>query len=219
MPRQWPQFFEALANAMSNLDCAEIYARVRKLADANAALHYFHFDIESRWRKKEIDPFTVMGIFNRGQTDAHRAQIGAAVATMLGVDIEPPLCFHGVPHLDPRKSIFDGPAEMLALFRAALPGKPDDPAFIAAWDAAIAVKGNALPTLSMGLFWIRPCAFMAIDKMSQPYIEAQYGAGQLPEKCAGQQYAEYLEKLRQHGKDFPDLAFDAWLEKHPDKVC
>lgn len=219
MPRPWTRFYEAMATAMSHLSCSELFERVQSMAANNHALHYLHFEKEDQWRQGEIDPFTTFGIFNRGQTDAHRADLAGQLAKLLGVSLTPPQCFHGIPHLDPRRSIYDGQREIAALFVAALPGDAQSPAFTNAWDAAIAVHGNALATLSMGLFWMRPYAYMALDKLSEPYIAEKYGLEALPEKCSGREYAERMLKLGAVGSDFPDIAFGSWEMKHPGKSC
>lgn len=133
---------------------------------------------------------------------------------MLGVDLEQPRVFHGIPYLDPRHSIYDGNAEMWDLFEAAL---NDSDKFADAWNKAKDVKGNALGTLSIGLFWIRPERFMPVDAISAPCIEEHYGLKEPPQKCPGEEYIAYMRDLSAHAAGnggYPAIAYAAWKEKH-----
>lgn len=58
---------------------------------------------------------------------------------------------------------------MWRLFAATLEPSKD---FAAAYDAAKNIRGNALGTLTIGLFWMRPERFMPVDSGSGPYIKA-----------------------------------------------
>ena len=55
---------------------------------------------------REIDPFTVMGTFNRGMTDENRRAVAQAIASMLGVSHPLPTDFDGIPILNNQKSWF-----------------------------------------------------------------------------------------------------------------
>lgn len=213
---EWPKFYTSMANAMRHQSGTTLYHLVAQLAEHNPALHYFHFENASYWEERgfALDPFSVIAIFNRGQTDAHRAEIGSIIAQMLNVDIAPPASYHGIPYLDPRHSIYDGQHEMMALFKAALNGP--DPDFANAWDKAIAIRGNALGTLSIGLFWICPDYFMAIDKISAPFISQHFGIAQPQDKCTGSAYCQYLASLKQATPtlSWPDLTYQAWQQHH-----
>lgn len=218
----WTDFYQALANAMSGLSGQELFARVLTLGQGNKALGYLHLEDTARWSLDQIDPFTVFGIFNRGQTDAHRAELGSELAACFGIEARPPTCFHGIPHLDPRKSIYDGPATMLKLFAAALHG-PQHPDFAKAFDEALAVHGNGLGTLSIGLFWVRPYQFMALDKISIPWIKTHLQLDSPVEHCTGQEYAAYVQNLamvaQKAGFDFPAITHAAFEARRPDKEC
>lgn len=217
----WTEFYEQIADKLAGFMDArgELFAKVRAAAQDQPLMHYLHFEKSAEWeaRGNEIDPFTVMGVFNRGVTAEHRAELAECIARMLGVRLAPPQSYHGIPYLDPRKSIYDGNDEMWNLFAAALDPKKD---FAPAYDAAREVRGNALGTLSIGLFWMRPGRFMPIDSISGPYIEAQYGLAMPDDKCGGAQYLDYMQKLDEHlpkSMDYPALAHAAWQAKHTGK--
>lgn len=215
----WTQFYMALANALAPLPLTSLFEKIRDLAQTHSGLEYFHFDREVFWnaRGKMIDPFTVLAIFNRGQTDQHRAELAAMLATMLAVRETPPTCYHGIPHLDPRHSIYDDPVAMGNLFHACLSGP--DKNFASAWDKAITAHGNGLGSLSIGLFWARPDEFMAVDRISAPWIESSFSLMSPPEKCPGDIYCDYLLNLqaasRKAGLTYPQITFLAWQAAHP----
>lgn len=224
----WTGFYESFADQLFlwNDRRKELFQTMRDFASTHELLHYLHFENREMWaeRNNDIDPFTVMGVFNRGISAEHRHDLGLELAALIGLkNQEPPKDFHGIPHLDPRKSMYEGDREMWSLMAAALAGnRQEAPSkeFAQAWDKAIHVSGNALATLSMGLFWARPRRFMAVDKLSAPFIEAEYGLAEPAAKCSGQEYLDYLEALRAaldkkgDGESFQSVAFNAWREKH-----
>ncbi|WP_221901395.1 type I restriction enzyme endonuclease domain-containing protein [Bathymodiolus platifrons methanotrophic gill symbiont] len=55
---------------------------------------------------EDIDPFTVMGLFNRGITDDNRKAIAKELADFLDVDESVPDSFEGIPILNNQKSWF-----------------------------------------------------------------------------------------------------------------
>ena len=218
MQFSWIAFYEQIADKLAAYadKRKDLFAKVRAAAHGQPLMHYLHFENSGEWqaRDNEIDPFTVMGVVNRGVTAEHRAALGECIADMLGVSLAPPKVFHGIPHLDPRKSIYEGNDEMWNLFAAALNPSKD---FATAYDAAKNVRGNALGTLTIGLFWMRPKRFMPVDSISGPYIEAHYGLAMPDEKCGGAEYQEYMKKLDAHlpkDMDYPALAHAAWQEKN-----
>ena len=57
---------------------------------------------------KDICPFTTIGIFNRGITDANRKAIAGGLAHLLGVTEPVPGSFEGIPILNNQRSWFFG---------------------------------------------------------------------------------------------------------------
>lgn len=224
MRAEWTNFYEELANKLKTWSPGQLYQTILSLAKRETFLGYMHFENEELWQERghKLDPFTVIGIFNRGQTDEHRHHIATILAKIFNLDQKPPTCYHGIPHLDPRKSIYDGDSEMWALFNASLAG-PQESGFSAAYTTAKNVKGNGLGTLSIGLFWIRPYQFMALDRISSPYIEQICGIASPEEKCSGQEYADFMAELAKALKPkdltYPEVAFAAWQEDHDGQTC
>lgn len=219
MRAEWADFYEGMADRLGQLNGMQLYKQMRSIASKEAYLGYMHFDNDELWQKRgrKLDPFTIMGAFNRGQTDAHRYEIAKSLAFYFNLDLQPPQCFHGIPYIDPRHSVFEGDSEMWTLYKNCLNG-PMAEGFAAAFDAASQQPGNALGNLSIALFWIRPYKFMAIDRISRPYISDVCNLQAPGDKCSGAEYADFLDKLsaalKAKALTYPELTFAAWQEAH-----
>lgn len=209
----WIPFYRSCAGSLLRSKGHELYLKVREAAENAPLMHYLHFENNALWEERnfEIDPFSVLGIFNRGVSPGHRSELAGIVARLLGVNMTSPTVFHGIPHLDPRKSIYAGNAQMWELFRQAMAGEPGQD-FAKAWDEAVQIKGNALGVLSMGLFWCAPERFMPVDAISAPFIEKNFGIPEPAQKCAGSDYLDYMHSLaaKAGANSFPAMAFNAW---------
>lgn len=218
---QWISFYEGFADKLLSWrdHKKELYEKIRSFASHEPFLHYLHFQHQQFWAERgfDIDPFTVTAIFNRGMTDAHRHTLGAALARLLNAPGSPPSVFHGIAHLDPRRSIYAGPDEIWELFARALSGKSDS-GLAKAYDATIAVPGNALATLTIALFWTRPRQFMPLDGMSIPYIRTKYGIIAPDSKASGQEYLDFMRELeaKKPASGYPGIALSAWTAAHND---
>lgn len=217
----WIDFYEAFAARLLEWDNnrAELFDKIRAMAGEYELMDYLHFSNAEFWQERdyEIDPFTVTGIFNRGTTDAHRHEMALKVSDIIGLkNADPPLVFHGIPHLDPRKSIYDGNEQMWTLMKVCLADGAPEAQFERAWDAAIEVSGNALGTLSIGLYWAQPLKFMPIDKLSAPLLKDRYELTLPGDKCSGAEYTQFLKTLNEKKGEtsFPSIALEAWRKKH-----
>ena len=175
----------------------------------------------------DIDPFTVMGAFNRGVTDENRQSIAERLGRAIGVTAELPQDFDGIPVLNNMKSWFIGYAvdrgeddveSLWRAFEAALTFADSSDAaseslFVEEYDTARKVRGVHW-NLSVGLYWARPSTFMTLDSRSRPFIRSRYhledpadGAGYLA-MCSS------LESAFSSGTtsitSFPLLSFAAW---------
>ena len=184
---------------------------------------------------EEIDPFTVMATFNRGERtpDAKRTKIAVALREALDVNAEAPEKFKGIPTVDNRMSwFFDAKGDvrrdmgyMWDVFDAALELKSLDDAtgFIEKFNRATQV-GHVKRKLTFGLYWVRPDIFVALDKNNRRYVE-KYGLASWPfgnslPSGSGQVYVDLcaylLERLKSPEFDvetFQELSWQAWLER------
>lgn len=141
----------------------------------------------------DIDPFTILGLFNRGIKFKNRIKSTKLFRDLLGIQAPAPQDFDGIPVLNNQKSHFfgfrdhrkDNDIENLwALFEKVV----NDEDFEKEYNSVInqyIIKVN----ITMALFWIRPDTFLAFDSTNRKYLKEQYGIN-LPNKAP--QYQEYM---------------------------
>ena len=168
------------------------------------------FPDDSSGPLRDICPFTTIGSFNRGITDFNRHKVAEHLGRFLGVNEPAPESFDGIPTLNNQRSW---------LFRWAKDRDDDDINLlwrVFADSIELADSGGnraqqsfedsynlvlALPlvarNLTMSLYWIRPCQFLALDSRSERYITSSLGVrlpGQLPPP--GREYLELADGLK-----------------------
>ena len=238
---QWADFYEAIAEKLlayaSNR--APLIQGIHQIAQRVQGLGYLQdkFPDGSSGPLQDICPFTVMGTFNRGMTDANRKLIAAELAKLLGVTVSVPATFEGIPVLNNQRSWFfryadkRGAGDIDALWRVFAaaqtlveddgPGTRDE--FIEAYDAATQVWGVAW-NLSTGLYWAAPWEFPTLDSQSRHYIQKRLGvpittpAPQAP--CDAATYLQLADDLRTRFAEedypvhsFPELSLASWQFK------
>lgn len=235
---QWTHFYEAVADKLlahqqdrtTLVKCIhEIAGRVNGLSNLQD-----QYADGKTGPIRDICPFTTMGIFNRGITEANRKKIASELARFLGVAEPVPETFEGIPVLNNQRSWFFGyekdrkPDDIDILWRvfgAAVDfAKSDDPdaqaAFIKAFDEATGMHGVAW-NLTVGLYWIRPWDFATLDQRSRQYLEEKLslpigrsGHKHLPSAA---DYLTLLDSLETRFREevyavhsYPELSLAAW---------
>jgi len=228
---KWILFYEAFAKALLQYR-HDRKALVTKALEIGQKYGLTYLD------KKGLDdicPFTTMGIFNRGITDANRIAIAQELAEFLGVDELAPASFEGIPILNNQKSwFFAGPEKrkpndidnLWRLFafaqnQADEEGEVDTDSFVQLYDDVSSQLGVGW-NLTMGLYWIRPWNYLTLDAQSQEYITKKLGLP-IPKhggkgRCTGKDYIDLIRTLEQRFREdgypvhsFPDLSLAAWL--------
>lgn len=73
---QWISFYEAFADELLEYESrrTELYNIIESLAQEEPYMGYLKFEDEEYWgtANRQIDPFTLFGIFNRGITNDNR---------------------------------------------------------------------------------------------------------------------------------------------------
>ncbi len=183
---------------------------------------------------RDICPFTVMGTFTRSMTDENRRAIATELSKLVGVEIDVPESFEGIPVLNNQRSWFfgyankrgDGDIDALwkvfaAAARFVASDLPEDRAeFAQAYDAATKVWGVAW-NLSTALYWAHPWDFPTLDSQSRHYIAKQLslqvppGGQQGP--CDSREYLKLVDDLKTRFNEdsypvhsFPELSLAAW---------
>lgn len=133
----------------------------------------------------DIDPFTVFGLFNKGITDANRIKLLNEIKILFNIDAAVPDSFGGIPVLDPRNSTFysfksqrgDNDIDdlwhlfIMAIKYADEQSEANKKSFINAYNRVKDLRGNKWKT-SMGLYWIRPNAFINLDSRNRWFINS-----------------------------------------------
>lgn len=195
--------------------------------------------LESDNNLRDIDPFTIFGLFNKGITNANRIVIIKEVAKLFDVEAAIPENFDGIPVVNNQSATFyyfvgdRGEKDidnLWNIFAAAL-GYSDNRTeenkveMARCFDVVTQQKGVKW-NITMGLYWVRPYCYINLDarnreflcddvNMPTDFVSAMDGLKQLP---SGEQYMTICElslAAIQNGayeyKSFPELSHKAWL--------
>ena len=223
---QWVAFYEALADKLLAYSDKrdDLFALMKKVSSEQPLMKYLHFEREDWWepRHHQIDPFSVIGVMNRGTTDVNRTVLAKVLAATFDIKISAPTQFEGIPVLNNMNSFFNGVDEVWDLFLLAIKSAETNDftaEFMIAFEKAIAVNGNGLTYITMGLYWIRPNVFMPLDGNSRSYVSAKYGITAPNVNCTGKDYVAFLDTLKSKmaeqtpGITLPEISYTAWTEK------
>ena len=161
---------------------------------------------------RDIDPFTVFGLFNKGIAEATRIKIIRGFASEFSIEASIPESFDGVPVLNNLKATFywfeggrgDQDIDNLwNVYEAALELAREDTAdhreqFSLFYDRVIAQTGVRW-NITMGLYWIRPYYFVNLDSRNREFLRQE---GNMP--------FEYTAMVRSALKKLPSA--DVYLE-------
>lgn len=237
----WTRFYEAVADRLLAFSDRrdELVSGIHAIASRVDGITNLgdRFADGSSGLLQDICPFTAMGIFNRGITDANRKTIAGELASLLGV-VEPvPESFEGIPTLNNQRSWFFGfddkrqPDDIDALWeafaRAVAFAENFDAdarsAFVSAYDNSSKRYGVGW-NLTMGLYWIRPWRFPPLDGQSRRYISKklsiEIGMNGPKGRCNARDYLAVLDALETRFQEdaypvhsFPELSLVAWHDR------
>ena len=236
---RWARFYQAIADGLLShrADRSQLIAFLQQLQPSVEGLGLLsgdQFTDGSKGFIQDIDPFTLLGLFNRGIKDSNRQAIAAALAYFLGVEEAVPESFEGIPVLNNQMSWFfpyakdRDPAQIDVLWQVfqsglALADGGTEQAidtFSRDFDAAMAYYGVAW-NLTFGLYWCRPWSFLSLDGRSRGYISEKLrlpiGRNSPKNRCNAADYLQLIESLKQRFEEpdfsvhsFPDLSLEAW---------
>ena len=178
----------------------------------------------------DIDPFTFFGIFNRGNSFEKRKKIAVFFKERLGVKTEVPESFEGIPIVFAVMSCFcwseniDTNIQPLwNLFEAVL--KKEQEKIENLFDIVCKQKGIKW-NITMGLFWIRPYEYIALDSCNQSYLQSK-GLNVFSEKnLNAAHYFAFLNEIKHKIRTkelqettIPAISYHAWQSnKNNNKV-
>lgn len=186
----------------------------------------------------DIDPFSVFGLFNKGIKDSNRKLILEGISKEFGVKSNIPLDFDGIPILNNLSSSFFAFKEkrkntdidgLWNMFEAGInyaDNKNDKTRndFIIAYNNVIKQYGVNW-NITMGLFWIRPNAYVNLDATNRDFIiknnlidsRINYLTRRLENIPKGQDYLYLIDNISvnlRSGKypftNFVELSSSAW---------
>ena len=176
----WIPFYEELAKKLLKYKDKpdELASIIYNNFDRNTEIHNLHDGDGSDYA--EIDPFTVYSIFNRKVNN--RSDLLAKIKKVFKINAALPTSFEGIPLLNNLNSAFccfskdrsaDGKdIERLGLlFEEAQKEKPD---MEDVFDAVLKQYNIKIAKLTMGLFYICPNKYLALDKYNCTYL-SKYG--------------------------------------------
>ena len=144
----------------------------------------------------DIDPFTVLGLFNRRIKQENRLNSAKLFKDMLEIKTDVPEDFEGIPVLNNMSSLYFGFRDkrgeediqnLWNIFIKVVNDKDFEEEF-----NTVIKQFTIKAKITMGLFWIRPEKFLAFDRTNQQYLKDHYGI-KLPYSTL--EYSEYMEIL------------------------
>ena len=183
-----------------------------------SVVNYFKKDKDERLT--DTDPFSVFAIFNRTTNDKVRKECVTILKECFHITATVPSDFDGIPVLNAQKSIFvyqNGKTVeqdnllLWNLFEKAV--NHED--FGQEYDEALKIKG-VNNNLSMGLFWICPDRFLALDSQNRAFIEKELGL-KIKKEPNYKEYIQILSQVKEYMskntalcKNFAELSLLAW---------
>lgn len=242
----WTNFYEAVADKLLDFrhDRKRLIQGLKKISARIEGLGYLSDDQHSDGGSgfvNDICPFTAIGTFNRGITDENRKAIATELASLLGVSEPVPNSFEAIPILNNMRSWFfpfeaqrdkDHIDALWNVFAAAMSFSSLDDLdeisrteFSEAFDDASARRGVGW-NLTMGLYWVRPWAFVSLDSNSRIYLreklQISLGKSGAKGRCSAADYLTAMDTLRPRFAEpsypvhsFPELSLEAWSFKEP----
>lgn len=173
----------------------------------------------------DVDPFTVLGTFNRSLTEENRLLFIKHFKDRLGIKASLPADFNGIPVLNPqlanffwRENIDTDIQPLWELFESAM--SDDRTAFINHMNACFLQKGIKW-NITMGLYWIKPYQYIALDSRNREYLPKINIDVFKDKDLNAQSYMALLDdvhnKINNHSiveTSIPEISYNAWLKNY-----
>lgn len=226
----WVPLYEELAQALLRYkeDRTElvgwIYEDLGKVTRSDGQSLVAYLKQKDGSKILDIDPFSVFAIFNRNTSWGNRTELLNHFKKKLGLTLDIPTDFNGIPTVDARRSFFfswksDNSKvihDLWQLFEKVISNHNiSDHDISEAFDQ---VLENGMPkySLTMCLFWICPEKYLALDSKNRSYLNSFGFPNDFP-KFNYQEYSDLLAKIQKkiNNGDIPcssflDISFRAW---------
>lgn len=216
---RWIPFYEEIADKLSVYHDKK--KRLKLISFVNKLATEFNLSYLLNKELKDICPFTILGTFNRNIKESTRKKIAKKWATFLDVKESIPNSFEGIPLLNNQLSCFFSNSEnqqkeindLWDFYVVALnfsnANESYQEQFKQQFDNVIAQPCCSWQ-LTNGLFWIRPNAYAALDKISKIYLSDDLGF--IKNKNLSKNYfngEDYLNLLNDLSVRFKEIYFPA----------
>ena len=221
----WVPLYEELAQALlrykeDRTELVEwIYEDLGKVTRSDGQSLVAYLKQKDGSKILDIDPFSVFAIFNRNTSWGNRTELLNHFKKKLGLTLDIPTDFNGIPTVDARRSFFfswksDNSKvihDLWQLFEKVI----SDHDISEAFDQ---VLENGMPkySLTMCLFWICPEKYLALDSKNRSYLNSFGFPNDFP-KFNYQEYSDLLAKVQKkiNNGDIPcssflELSLFAW---------
>jgi hypothetical protein len=167
---------------------------------------------------EDIDPFSFFACFNRNATHANRQQILSWLKNHWGLESAIPEDFNGLPLVNPQRSWYmlykknRRPEHIPLLWRfyetlfgLSSPFDLDTNLF----DQCCEIPGVKPTNLTMGMFWIRPDLFFALDRKNLSKAEL---LGLASKPTTGEEYLDWTRRLlEKYQGEIASFSYDAHI--------
>lgn len=158
-----------------------------------------------------IDPFTFFAFFNRKIKDEHRIKLLSIIKGKVGLKSQVPTDFEGLPLMNPQKSWFfsyqkdrePDAVDTLWDFAKAIVEQPPEAVPGELFARAMAIRQVGLANLTMGLFWMRPEQYLAVDKRNRRLLKTKGVEVEVSD------WPSYLQLLQRVKSLFPGVSWPA----------
>ena len=218
----WIPFYMELAKAL--LSCKDdrkplvdfIYSELSQVGD-KSLVDYLHMEDGSQ--VKDIDPFSVYGIFNRNLKWKNRTEFLQKFKDRFGLKSDVPKDFDGIPTVDSRRAFFfqwsdkntESIQRLWVLFENVVLEKDICQNF-----DQIVNKWIAQYSLTMVLYWIAPDRFINLDGRNRAFLNT-FGFSDNYPNLDYAKYSQLMQEIRSKMEDgsipystFPELSYASW---------
>lgn len=231
----WIKFYTEFAIKLIPFDKDRILLLIKLKKVLDEAKVNFPIMENDHTELRDICPFTVFSIFNRGITNENRRKICAGLKSEFQIEAPVPESFDGIPVLDNRKSWFfaykdkrrvDDIDNLWNLFARAIEYDDNHKRkgdFIEAFNRVLLQSGIKW-NITMGLYWIAPFSFLNLDSVNQNFIVNNSEIvnnievdGLFKKMINGNEYLQLIKNCEDYFKEenskyrsFPELSLAAW---------
>ena len=178
----WTEFYEEFADKLAPYASNQesLLGKLKAaFADAGQTMAKLSFSGEAT----EVDPFTIYGMFNKREGHDKRTALAEQLKVQFEMESDVPFRFDGIPVLNPLSAAYysfesddksDHIANIWSFFKAAIDYSSDitpqtRAAFIATYNT-VREQPRIKWNLTMGLFWMRPHAFISLDANNRNFL-------------------------------------------------